>query len=479
VPVVEAVETGSTGDGVWVRVVDSGVPLGAPSILPGPSGELYLFGQYMPTELETRIEGSNESGGAYLGTITKDGDPGWSVAWRGYAANDGADIAGLGLTADGGILVGGTFSGKIDFDPGSGSHDVDTGTGTSFYLSKFDSAGNWEWVKTWGNAPALITSLKWFEIDSNGDLLFTGIISGKIDMDPSPDSEMVIDGFVTPFVLKLGPQADFKWVRTWPAGVQTIALASDGEGGAYIAGTFRDTVDLDPGPGEYFTTVPEAFPDARPAFLCRFNSDGNFVWARTWGGPEREYLSSLKLDSSGDLLIAGDFSSTVDFDPGPGADIHVSLSLAGFLMKLSSDGEFRWAKTWGALGGNTESGHGSVYAPMLRLGSDGQYIVTGRFDGTVDFDPAPDKTQTRISPQGSGLFVSWFDRDGNLVDLTTCANGRGMSPVDLSVDSSGAIFLSGTYYESMDLRPEANYVLYSGPQEWGSFLMRMRPRVAE
>jgi hypothetical protein len=97
----------------------------------------------------------------------------------------------------------------------------------------------------------------------------------------------------------------------------------------------------------------------------------------------------------------------------------------------------------------------------------------------MDFDPSPDKTDTRTSQEGSGIFVSWFDRDGNLVDLATYANCGYLSPVDLVVDPSGATFLSGVFYGSMDLRPEADYVLYSGPQEWGSFLMRMRPRGGE
>ena len=54
--------------------------------------------------------------------------------------------------------------------------------------------------------------------------------------------------------------------------------------------------------------------------LSKFDLDGNFVWARTWGGSKDDRGESVTLDNLGNVLITGMFADTVDFDPGPGVD---------------------------------------------------------------------------------------------------------------------------------------------------------------
>jgi len=52
-----------------------------------------------------------------------------------------------------------------------------------------------------------------------------------------------------------------------------------------VTGEFHDSVDFDPGP-----TVDEHESVAgNDIFLSKFDSDGNFIWARTWGGHNLEY----------------------------------------------------------------------------------------------------------------------------------------------------------------------------------------------
>ena len=45
--------------------------------------------------------------------------------------------------------------------------------------------------------------------------------------------------------------------------------------------------------------------------------EGNFGWARTWGGELDEGYTNVGVDAAGNCYVAGDFGGTVDFDPVP------------------------------------------------------------------------------------------------------------------------------------------------------------------
>ena len=112
------------------------------------------------------------------------------------------------------------------------------------------------------------------------------------------------------------------WARTWggPGDDHGYSVAVDNSGNVFVTGSFWDTVDFDPGPGvdNHSSDGPDNI------FLSKFDSSGNFVWARTWGGkwPDRGY--SVAVDGSGNAYVTGVFDFTADFDPGPGVDNHTS-----------------------------------------------------------------------------------------------------------------------------------------------------------
>ena len=77
------------------------------------------------------------------------------------------------------------------------------------------------------------------------------------------------------------------------------------------------------------------------AFLIKFDSSGNFLWADTWGGQFNDEGDAVAVDSSESAYVTGMFMSTVDFDPGSGVDDHISIGAGdAFLSKLPKDGNW-------------------------------------------------------------------------------------------------------------------------------------------
>ena len=105
----------------------------------------------------------------------------------------------------------------------------------------------------------------------------------------------------------------------------------DASNNIYITGSFYGAVDFDPGVDTYdFTSV--GYGDI---FTSKFDSSGNFVWAKSMGGVGSGNGSSIILDSSENIYIAGGFNDTTDFDPGEGIYNIVSIGDDIFFSKLS------------------------------------------------------------------------------------------------------------------------------------------------
>jgi len=75
---------------------------------------------------------------------------------------------------------------------------------------------------------------------------------------------------------------------------------------------YRDTVDFDPGVS-VFNLTSNGNSDF---FIQKLDASGNFIWTKSIGGVDKDASFSLHIDASENLYLTGDYSDTVDFDPG-------------------------------------------------------------------------------------------------------------------------------------------------------------------
>ena len=74
-------------------------------------------------------------------------------------------------------------------------------------------------------------------------------------------------------------------------------------------------------------------------FVSRFGDDGNFHWARNWGGGQFDWGEDIAIDGNGAVYVVGWYKVTADFDPGPGVEEHTSNGYEdAYLMKIMPDG---------------------------------------------------------------------------------------------------------------------------------------------
>jgi hypothetical protein len=327
----------------------------------------------------------------------------WARTWGGPVAGVPADCGNsVAIDGSGNAYVAGAFAGTVDFDPGAGVDNHTSNGDDDIFLSKFDPNGNLVSARTWGGPGEDMGCSA--AIDGSGNVYVTGFFEDTVDFDPGAGVDShASNGGSDVFLNKLDPSGNFVWARTW-GGLgyeEGVSVAVDGSGNAYITGWFADTVDFDPGAG----VDNHASNGLYDVFLSKLDANGNFVWARTWGGSDLDYGNSVAIDGSGNAYITGRFSNTVDFDPGAGVDKHALNGLYDiFLNKLDANGNFVWARTWG--GFDYDEGY------SVMIDGSGNAYITGEFTGTVDFDPGLG-ADNHVSNGSGNAFLSKFPPDGN------------------------------------------------------------------
>lgn len=229
-------------------------------------------------------------------------------------------------TIDGGfIIAGGTHS------YGAGSRDV--------YLIRTDVNGDTIWTKTYGG-----DTLDWAtSIDLTNDGGF--IVAGHTKSFGAGDYDI--------YLLRTDMNGDTLWTKTyggadWEYG---NSIQTTNDDGFIIAG---HTWSFGSGSADFY--------------LIKTGSNGEIIWAKTYGGRYHDAGNSVQECSSGGYMVTGDSRS---FGVGK-KDV--------YLVRTDLHGDTLWTKTFG--GADDDLGLSGIQT------SDGKYAIAGysySFSGHPDF----------------------------------------------------------------------------------------------
>lgn len=173
-------------------------------------------------------------------------------------------------------------------------------------------------------------------------------------------------------------------------------------------------------------------------FICfKMNAQTpTFEWATMTGNNQNLYVYDNATDSAGNVYLTGEYSGTVDFDPGTGTQMQTATSTGGrdiFVLKLDSTGVFGWVKTYG--------GTGVDFGQRITVDNTGNVFVGGRFQNSVNF-------------AGYGGFASNGDYDGFLLKIDATgilqwvidlSGGGAEGFTGLETDNSGNVYTTGFF----------------------------------
>jgi hypothetical protein len=377
----------SSGNWQWTKTWGGiGEDIGK-SVAVDQAGNIYVTGHFSNTVDFGPDGGGTESshGGwdVFLSKFDACGNWKWTKTWGGINDDSGS---GLILDQADNIYVTGHFEDTVEFNPSGGGSKSTNGGDIGAFLSKFDVNGAWQWTQTWSGTLPLSRAYGYSVcLDQSDNIYITGIFLLTVNFNPDGTIPKTPNGSYDAYLSKFEPDGDWLWVKTWGGSDYDVGqkIISDQSDNIYIVGAFKDTVDFNPGEEGVYSKTSHGDWDA---YISKFDSDGIWIWSKTWGGTGEDYSSSICLDPSDYLYTTGSFQSTVDFNPNGGGTRSSNGGKDIFLSKLDSSGNWICAKTWGGTSNDTGLAVASSQA--------GNICASGNFRSTVDFDPPSGEEHT-------------------------------------------------------------------------------------
>jgi hypothetical protein len=292
-----------------------------------------------PDTIWTKTYGGDDSDQGYYVCETQDGGFGVAGNTRSYGAGNN-DMWLLRTDADGETLWTRTYGGAGDDfacavlsteDGGfalTGETDSYGSGGDDVYLVKVDSNGTLEWSETYGG---------W---NSEGALSMNSTADGGYILVGETNTHGA--GCIDAYLIRTDSAGDSLWAHAYggPWDDCGEGVVETPDGGFLMVGGTKSF-------GAGGTDI----------WLIRTDSLGIQIWTGVYGGPAYDEAVSVQMTQDGGFIVLGYTSS---YSAG---DLDV------FLMKVESDGDTSWMKTYESPG--EQNGYSVAVAP------DGGYVVSG------------------------------------------------------------------------------------------------------
>ncbi len=351
------------------------------------------------------------------------------------------------------VYITGQYSGTIDFDPGAGT-EIHTSAlssrgrpGIDFYISKFDSAGNFKWVRVAGAAGG--ESGRSLVVDQSSEHVYvTGTFSDTVDFGfGQSTAQLISTGSSGTFILKMTSGGSLVWAKAYTGNsVSARGITVDKIGDVYLTGEFKDTVDFDPDPNNTASRI--SVPGHLDIFVSKLTSSGAYVWAKSMGGAAYDNGASVAVDDSFNVYVTGGFQVSGNFDPDGTHYLYSNGAQDAFILKLKADGSLAWA-------GNVGS-YVDDYGMEIRLDKFGNVYTCGNFQSPrSDFDPGTGAGDTfnLVSYGGYDGYVLKLSNDGKFKWARNVGHRPALDRMDAFDVVDGYIYCTGVFYKTADFDP--------------------------
>ncbi|MFW9947647.1 MAG: SBBP repeat-containing protein [Candidatus Odinarchaeota archaeon] len=265
--------------------------------------------------------------------------------------------------------------------------------GADVVVIKYKNMIEYEWDFIWGGSNDEFGYD--ITVDLSGDFYITGYTSSF----GNGDNDIII--------IKYNSMGDQLWNRTW-GGINKDSAYE------VVIDSFNDV---------YIIGRTESFGNgALDMVVIKYNTIGEQLWNRTWGGIGYDVGFDVILDSSNNLYISGVIGMIQV------GDVYGHKYLIGgdvFLVKFNGLGEELWNNTWGTAYGD--------YAYKIAIDSSNNIYITGTYKIKYQGEP--------YIPYGGDIFLSKYSTSGTLFWNESWGSADHEESWDLAISSLGYVYI--------------------------------------
>jgi hypothetical protein len=285
--------------------------------------------------------------------------------------------------------------------------------GGRYIFGKLDTNFRLIWVNQIHNTSVREPIINSFAFDADNNIVLVGVspsdtlILNEIGTDIIYNSFSLNSNFGSGWVMKLKSDGSLYWAKMMngSGNIEFSGVSIDNKDNIYISGVgsvLNAYFESDTGNvyGRQWGTLINKFtPNGNPLIISSTGFSPNFIG----GGPG----NLIDTDSAGNIYVAGSFTGTVDFDPGPGNEIFTSTNSSispglrdNFIAKYSNNLSFLWlARTTGTLNDPYTNWSYSLDKGTNTIAFCGNYTGILRFNGLPL--PAYPSRQADLGLQGA------------------------------------------------------------------------------
>jgi hypothetical protein len=353
---------------------------------------------------------------AWSPTWASDLEHSWSAQFGDVSNQNGFRTV---TDGSGNLILVAAVSGTADFGGGPRTST----SGNDVAIAKFDAAGNHIWSQIFAGFDSQYPYA--VAVDRWDNLLVAGTFYGDVDFGGGVLSSV---GVTDLFLAKFDADGNHIWSQEFGGSGYDYGrdIAVDGAGSVILVGDFQESVDF--GGGSLASAGSSDF------VVAKYDNGGNHAWSQRFGDSSAQYGRSVSMDAAGNLIIAGDFSGSVDFGGGPlsgagGTDIYV--------VKFDGSLSHQWSQSFGD--------PSNQYCYGVAADPSGNVVLLGYGYAGIDFGGGP-----LPGAGGYDVYLAKFDPDGNhqwskLFGDANSDNGRSVA-----VDAAGNITIAGYFQGNID-----------------------------
>jgi hypothetical protein len=378
----------------------------------------------------------------------------------------------MAATADGGAIVvgygtSGTCGGRVLVPQG----------GRDILLVKIGPTGSCEWAQLLGGTQD--DEARGVAVDVDGSIVVAGLFRGTVDFDQTGAAALLVSrGGTDAFLARFGADGSFL-DRVQAGGLgdelfEDVVISDDGQ--ITAAGSMQQTATF----GSPLAPVVLVSSGGTDATLAQYSTFFGLRWATRFGGSSEDRATALALDGSG-VTVAGTFEGTADLDPGAGAVLVVSRGGADLFLARYDVDTGAWAGVADAWGGT-----GSEGIRAIASNGGGVVLVTGWFQGSVDFAPGGGATvltakgtsgagDAFVAAYAPGVGLAWVTPLGGVVaGDANLSIGNGVA-----LDVDGTAWATGRFFGRADFDPLIAAVELTAAGSSDGYLTRYRVATGE
>jgi hypothetical protein len=327
--------------------------------------------------------------------VAKFDDEGTKIWIKQFGSNRSESLSGIVVDASGNIFVTGMTTGLLAPEGRGSNYDI--------FLVRLDADGKQIWLRQLGASKHdIATSVA---VDSQKNIYVVGETYNALE------EGVALGGISDVVFAKLDFEGKQLWIKQFGSSKNDSAksVVVDSRDNVYIAGeTSGELVE---------NQLNSGLTDS---FLAKFNSNGNRIWLKQFGGIARDTAWAMAIDQTDNLYVAGFTNGAL------AGNLHIG-SEDVFGAKFDSSGNQLWIKQLGT--------REQELVRSVAVSSDGNVYIVGATRGIFAGD----------SPNagGSDIFIVTLNTDGEQQPTRQIGTSSDDQAWAVDVSDGGNVYVAG------------------------------------